>query len=157
MKKIEVITNTDNHAFWFETKNGKKLALPYYFLNRIDINKLQLYSEKETDKYPTLNELVENKTLTLKFGYEIIRKQYKTYNPRQISIKALIAFFKKHGYNVTEKAIYHNMNAYIMDMKSGYRDEENGYHLFTPCGHNPLSFELTSLNKNCDWQTTYTC
>lgn len=57
---------------------------------------------------------------------------------------------------VIEDAIKHNFNAYLMDMKSGFRDEINGYHLFTPCCHNPLSFRLTTLNKNCDWQTTYT-
>ena len=41
------------------------------------------------------------------------------------------------------------------DLKSGYRDEKNGYHLFTPCGCNPLSLRATSLEKELDWQTTY--
>lgn len=31
MKKIEVITNTDNHTFWFETKNGKKISFTILF------------------------------------------------------------------------------------------------------------------------------
>ena len=40
-------------------------------------------------------------------------------------------------------------------LKSGYRDEKNGYHLFTPCGCNPLSFRVSSLEPELDWQITY--
>lgn len=66
------------------------------------------------------------------------------------------AYFNAHGYNVTEEAILHQINAWRCDMKSGYRDEENGYHLFTPCGCNPLSIRLSTLNHLCkDWQHTY--
>ena len=66
--------------------------------------------------------------------------------------------FKKNGFNVTFEALFHNYHAWFMDMKSGYRDEENGYHLFTPCGCNPLSFRATTLCDNCkDWQKTYKC
>lgn len=62
--------------------------------------------------------------------------------------------FKDNGYNVSLKAIKHNYEAWLGDFKSGYRG--NGYHLFTPCGCNPLSFRATTLHKKCkDWQTTY--
>lgn len=155
MRNIELIDNTNEVEYWFETKDGKKLKLPYYFTNRVDLANLMLYAETETDKFPTVNELVDNGELFVKYGYVKVEKNYRTYNANRISIPKAIAFFKKHGFNVTEEAIKHNLAAYRVDMKSGYRDEENGYHLFTPCGCNPLSLRLTSLNKNCDWQKTY--
>lgn len=70
--------------------------------------------------------------------------------------KSVANRFKKQGFNVTVEALMHNYHAWLDDMKSGYRDEENGYHLFTPCGCNPLSFSATTLHDLCkDWQTTY--
>lgn len=156
-RKINIITDTENYASWFETQDGVKLDIPYYFLNRIDLDNMMLYSEHETDKYPTLNELTNEKKLFYKTAYIEVDKNFKIFNYKRISINKLIEFFKKNGFNVTEEAIKHNLEAYKYDMKSGYRDEKNGYHLFTPCAHNPLSFRLTSLNKNCDWQTTYMC
>lgn len=68
------------------------------------------------------------------------------------------AYFNANGYNVTEEAISHQIKAWKCDMKSGYRDEENGYHLFSPCGCNPLSIRLSTLHHLCeDWQRTYEC
>lgn len=154
-KKINIISDTENHELWFEDNKGTKYDIPYYFLNRIDIDGLTLYKEGETDKFPTLSDLVENKVLRCVYGYKRVRRQYKVFDTNRISIDKLIAFFKGKGFNVTRKAIVHNINAYDVNMKSGYRDEKNGYHLFTPCGANPLSFTATSLNKNCDWQETY--
>lgn len=154
MKKINVIKNVDDHEFWFETENGTKLEIPYYFLNRIDLDNLMLYKDGETNQFPTLNELVKENKLVLKRNYIQVELNYKTFR-KTISINRIQAFFKKHGFNVTKEAIEHNFNAYLSDLKSGYRDEQNGYHLFTPCCHNPLSFRLSSLNKNCKWQSTY--
>ena len=65
------------------------------------------------------------------------------------------AFFARKGYTVEEDAINHQLSAWRCDMKSGYRDEKNGYHLFSPCGCNPLSIRLTTLHPLCDWQKTY--
>lgn len=66
--------------------------------------------------------------------------------------------FAKKGYNVTREAILHQYEAWRWGGKSGYRDEENGYHLFTPCGLNPFSLRLTTLHEKCaDWQITYVC
>ena len=70
-------------------------------------------------------------------------------------IASIINKFKKQGFNVTKKAIIHNYNSWLIDMKSGYRDEENGYYLFSPCGCNPLQFRASTLDKRCDWQETY--
>ena len=73
-------------------------------------------------------------------------------------INKMIQEFKEHGLNVTREAIEHNYQAWKYDNKSGYRDENNGYHLFTPCGCNPMSFTASSLHKKCEgWQTTYIC
>lgn len=73
-------------------------------------------------------------------------------------INGIIRKFKKNGFNVTKEAIMYNWNAWNWDMKSGYRDEENGYHLFTPCGHNPFSLRATTLEECCkEWQKTYEC
>lgn len=72
-------------------------------------------------------------------------------------ITKIVKFFKEKGYNVQRKAIEHNLFAWSMDEKSGYLDEKNGYHLFSPCGCNPLSIRLSTLHPLCkDWQKTYT-
>ena len=73
-------------------------------------------------------------------------------------INKIIKFFKDNGYNVTEAAIRHQLYSWKDDYKSGYRDETNGYHLFSPCGCNPLSIRLSTLHRLCeDWQETYFC
>ena len=64
--------------------------------------------------------------------------------------------FYINGFDVTLEAIAHNYEAWCRDMKSGYLDKENGYHLFTPCGCNTLSFRASEYVGE-DWQTTYTC
>lgn len=158
MRKINLIADTSSHELWFETAKGDKLDIPYYFLNRIDLDGLMLYEENDAEgkSFPTLSDLTANGALTCVRGYVEVDFSYKTYR-RKIDVKRIISFFKKNGFNVTKEAISHNFNAYLMDMKSGYRDDKNGYHLFTPCRHNPLSFRLTSLNNNCQWQKTYTC
>ena len=68
--------------------------------------------------------------------------------------RAVVQEFKEHGFNVTMDAVMHNFAAWNADYKSGYRGED--FHLFTPCGCNPLSFRATTLHPSCqDWQTTY--
>lgn len=106
----------------------------------------------------TLNKLIETvgtKSVAC-FDEYTITPNKGSYSKR-FSIRKVIAEFKEHGFNVTKEAIYHNYYAWLADEKSGYRDEVNGYHLFTPCGCNPLSFRLSTLSEKCDWQTTYCC
>lgn len=154
-KKIDLVEDLTKVAYFFETEDGKKLKLPYYFCNRVDLDNLVVYGEDETDEFPMVDELIKAKRLKCCFTYDIVEKQYKIFNDN-ISIPKLQEFFRKHGYNVTEDAIKHNLDNYMLNCKSGYRDEANGYHLFTPCRANYLTFRLTSLNDNCqDWQTTY--
>lgn len=96
---------------------------------------------KEVHCYNELQYMVGDKVDEMAFGAEM---------------NSILWFFKKNGYNVTREAIKHNLAAWLCDMKSGYRDEVNGYHLFSPCGCNPLSFRLTTLHELCDdWQETY--
>lgn len=59
------------------------------------------------------------------------------------------------GFNVTWEAVHHQLENWANDRKSGYRDEANGYHLFTPCGHNPFRLRISELHPLCDWQETY--
>lgn len=80
------------------------------------------------------------------------------FNLNDEKVKKIQKYFKEHGFNVTKDAIFHQLSSWMNDYKSGYRDEVNGYHLFSPCGCNPLSIRLSTLNKLCsDWQTTYFC
>ena len=108
----------------------------------------------------TLNDLLREGKGKEVFPYE----EYDINNVRgakNLTDKDLLRIqkkFKKNGFNVTFEALFHNYHAWFMDMKSGYRDEENGYHLFSPCGCNPLSFRATTLCDNRkDWQFTYEC
>lgn len=156
MEKINIITDTTDFEYWFEDTNGRKLNIKRYYLNRIDLDNLVQYQNEETKKFPTLQRLVEEKKLFYKTAYKEAEVRYKRFMSK-ISVDTVIKKFKKQGFNVTKEAIEHNFNAYLLGGKSGYRDEKNGYHLFTPCFLNPLSFRLSTLNKNCDWQTTYIC
>lgn len=69
----------------------------------------------------------------------------------------VVTEFSRNGFpTVTEEAIRFNYNAWKRDFKSGYRDDNGEYHLFSPCGCNPLRFTATRLSKeNEHWQKTY--
>lgn len=109
---------------------------------------------------PTFNELYAKGQLE-KEGSCIeneFRLQLKQHYLTKKDIDNIIKKFKKNGFNITREAIEHNYLAWRSDMKSGYRDEVNNYHLFSPCGCNPLSFRASTLHPKCeDWQTTYFC
>ena len=77
---------------------------------------------------------------------------------KKVNTKKIIKFFRDNGYNVTSEAVNWCFENWKSGFKSGYRDQENGYHLFNPCGGNALSIRLTTLNPLCeDWQVTYWC
>lgn len=106
----------------------------------------------------TLNQLKEEMGAKNVNCYETCDMDFGWKPLSEAQVMQLVRDFKKNGFNVTARAIYHNMSAWSADMKSGYRDDTNGYHLFTPCGCNPLSFRASSLHELCeDWQTTYVC
>ena len=92
------------------------------------------------------------------YNRDIYPEAFTCPEQERLEIDRIESFFKKNGYNVSREAIEHNFNAWLNDMKSGYRDDINGYHLFSPCGCNPLSMRLSTLHILCDdWQQTYTC
>lgn len=64
--------------------------------------------------------------------------------------------FRSLGFTVSDEAIRHNLDAWRADLKSGFRDEKNGVHLFSPCGCNPLRFWISRLSEECaGYQNTY--
>ena len=73
----------------------------------------------------------------------------------EIDAKAIAEQFKANGFNVNVEAILNNFNAWRSDYKSLFRDDENGYLLFTPCGCNPLSFDCEELNETNNTLQTY--
>ena len=88
--------------------------------------------------------------VSLKLGW------IRTMNEKRI--KKIQRYFANNGISITKEAILHNYNAWSLDLKSGYRDESNGYHLFSPCGCNPFILRVTNLVEICrDWQITYSC
>ena len=115
------------------------------------------YNESEL---PTFNDLYANGTM--KKEGTCIENEYdyttKKWSLSKSDIESIMQEFKENGFNITKEAILHNYTAWCRDEKSGYRDEVNNYHLFSPCGCNPLSFRATTLHEKCsDWQHTYTC
>lgn len=119
----------------------------------------------KTPKLPkgfvTINELKAKKKLlerSFTNEFQLVVRNYKNLFLKngKLSYARIRRIFKRHGFDVTDKALEHNYGCWRDDLKSGFRDEENGYHLFTPCGCNPLSFTATKLNGKCDyWQKTY--
>lgn len=162
MKKAKIIISSKpTQEHWFETKEGEKLMLPVLYTIKIDLTNKVYYTEVSSNskyaKLPTLSDCVDNGELIEKYSYETIRYMPKKVTNREI-IKETLDFFNTKGFKVTEEAIKHNLAAYDRDEKSGYRDEKNGYHLFTPCCCNPLAFTVTTLSTlSRDWQNTYSC
>jgi hypothetical protein len=150
----------------FQLPNGKIIDLfPYRYDGKLDLDN-NTYLTIDDDEYyksnlPTITELVKQgvvKEITCIEKQHDIDFSSSKYILTKKDVEKIIAEFKEHGFNVTKESIEHNYNAWKRDYKSGYRDENNNYHLFTPCCCNPLSFRATSLHKQCDdWQTTYTC
>lgn len=108
--------------------------------------------------YTTLNNLKAQglgETVFCYDEYDIMAGWPKSMSKKKV--KELCDEFREHGFNVMPVAIMHNYGAWLSDRKSGYRDEENGYHLFSPCGCNELRFSATTLDDRMDWQDTYTC
>lgn len=69
-------------------------------------------------------------------------------------VERTVAAFAAEGFAVEPAAVRHNLDAWHGDLKSGFRGEK--FHLFTPCGCNPLSFRASPIrDEHRDWQTTY--
>ena len=108
--------------------------------------------------YTTLNNLKAQglgKTVYCYDEYEIMVGRPKRMTEKML--ESILVEFKEHGFNVTKEAVLHNYSCWADDFKSGYRDDANGYHLFSPCGCNDLRFAASTLDSRLDWQTTYMC
>lgn len=122
---------------------------------------LTLYDKR--NGLTTLNELILNKKAKDVTCYDCLDFDMDVYScdpklDKKVTTKDIVKFFHDNGYNVTSEAVFWCFEAWKSGFKSGYRDQENGYHLFSPCGANALSIRLTTLNPLCeDWQTTYFC
>ena len=111
---------------------------------------------KHPDGSVTLNDLNYQGGKTVHCYDEVILNYSHRYVLSPGGLKMIQRRFAKKGYNVTKEAIQHQYDCWRWGGKSGYRDEQNGYHLFTPAGVNPFSLRLTSLHEKCsDWQKTY--
>ena len=156
---------TDGRYF-IHAQSGTPLFLQVWYGHRLDLKNMLVTESREEiplrPDLPDLNQLVRE-------GYVLEATIYRCHDidPEAFRdnrncppftgkwVREFIREFKEHGFNVTREALVHNFSCWIGDLKSGYRDEKNGYHLFTPCGCNPLSFRATSLEPELDWQETY--
>lgn len=147
----------ENNAFYLRFNHLLDLEKGVFYPN----TKIEATEENKAKGLTTLNDLIEEGKAKEIECYDYVDYDEDVYldqvdGKEDKYIKKIIKFFKKKGYNVTEKAVRHNVECWLEDLKSGYRDEENGYHLFSPCGCNPLSVRLTTLHPLCeDWQQTY--
>lgn len=164
IKKLQREFDKNRTPRWF-TIDGMEVLLPWNWeYEYVNIDTMEWYhcsepNHQPIDGFKNLNALVRD-------GHEVelcnpfVEIDWRPINdyPSSINMDDVKEFFKEHGFNVTYSAISHQFDNWSMGYKSGYRDERNGYHLFTPCGGNPFRLSLTSLHETAsDWQTTYYC
>ena len=154
-KNFKYVESKKDYTRGFQLKDGRIILIAD------EKFRLRFDEPIEVDgQITTLNDLLREGKGKEVFPYE----EYAINNIKgenNLSDKDLLRIqrkFKKNGFNVTFEALFHNYQAWFIGLKSGFLDEQNGYHLFTPCGGNPLSFRATTLCDNCkDWQFTYEC
>lgn len=156
---------TDGRYF-IHAQSGTPLYLPIWYGHRLDLKNMLVTGSRDEiplrPEFPDVNQLVKEGYLLEATIYRYHDIDPDAFRDRDHCppltgkwIRKFIQEFKEHGFNVTRDAIIHNFSCWMGDLKSGYRDEKNGYHLFTPCGCNPLSFRVSSLEPELDWQITY--
>lgn len=161
MKKIQFATDRSQVQRGVQLTDGRivpvvnldnKVVIKYDVPFNLETG--EIYDEPN-DSSTTLNEQCENGAEDV-FCYDLHDIYLGYYFYIEDIIDDVIDEFRQHGFNVTKEAILHNYSAWRCDYKSGYRDDANGYFLFTPCGGNPFSLRATTLHPSCeDWQHTY--
>lgn len=161
MRKFKYLRTKNNRTFLLP--NGRMVDVySCRYDCKVDLNTYTfLLSTDEGYKessLPTMNELVDKnlvKEVSCVVKYEI-NFPPSVHKLKKKDFESIMAEFRENGFNVTMKALIHNYQCWLGDLKSGFRDNQNKYHLFTPCGCNPLSFSASTLHWKCrDWQTTY--
>lgn len=166
MRKFQFLIEKEYRVF--ELPNGKWVDVYACKYNcKVDLENesfiLSSDEDYEDSNLPIMEDLVEQGIVKVVSCIErtfdiddVYQNRFRVKNLSEKKIQSIINKFKKNGFNVTKEAIMHNFSCWMGDLKSGYRDEKNNYHLFSPCGCNPLSFRATTLHPKCeDWQTTY--
>lgn len=177
MKQFRFIENRKDAQWSFQLSDGRLIevmTLEGKFVFKYDtpinletreIGEQPTYSPVASDDkhlpdgFTTLNQLTKKKLGKTVYCYDEhdICLGYKPNMTIKKSIR-IAKQFQKNGFMVTPQAIMHNYDAWKVGWKVGYRDEKNGYHLFTPCGGNPFDLRATTLEECCtDWQQTYIC
>ena len=166
MNKIKFINSRMDAQWAFKLTDGRmieivgldgKFAIKYD--TPFNLATGEIFDEKDVkpiDFAITLNHLKQNglgDTIYCYDKYDVDLGDVTTLTDKMVD--KICKEFADNGFKVTPQAIWHNYDSWVGDLKSGYRDEQNGYHLFTPCGCNPLSFRATNLMDCLDWQTTY--
>ena len=170
MKKLSEIKRGRTNTYLTTKDNSIQFPMNYDFISyysKVNLENGTYMNISEFDKSTgnmenckTIRQLIDDGTLKkVQYvdEYEIFPKGFEcdSQHPENLPYDEIIAELKENGYNVTRQALEHNYNAWLADYKSGYRDEENGYFIFTPCGCNNLYFNVTKLDDHFDWQYTY--
>ena len=170
MKKLSEIKRSITNAYLTTKDNSIQFPMNHNFISyssKVNLENgtymnISDYSKStdEMEDCKTIRQLIDDGTLKkVQYvdEYEIFPKGFESdsQHPENLPYDEIIAELKENGYNVTRQALEHNYNAWLADYKSGYRDEENGYFIFTPCGCNNLYFNVTKLDDHFDWQYTY--
>lgn len=177
----EWTTVTDRMVIFTENApahlSGRKLpifGLPGSFPNiimkfsaKLDLDNLVAISSDDPDydicEFKTVTQLINDGIMEEWFPYRIFSIEDIDEKPElwksknRLDLDKIQKIFADNGFIVIKEAIMHNFKAWKADLKSGYRDEKNNVHLFSPCGCNPFILRATELSDTCDWQTTYEC
>ena len=172
MRKLLVVNDRKDCERGVQLPDGRVIVVsergenkPFIYLRfdePINIEKEEIYDKYEMfeedfrDKTVTLNALIANGLGKEVFCYDewdIYEDEIGDVNC--IDLEEVAEKLAAKGVTVSVEGLAHNLRAWWSDMKSGYRDEKNGVHIFTPCGCNPLSFRVTTLEEGLDWQDTY--
>ena len=59
------------------------------------------------------------------------------------------------GFPVTKEAVEYQIENWLNNCHSGYRDDGGGYHLFSFAYDRDFSIIISPLREELDWQTTF--
>ena len=166
MDKLKFVNSRLETAWGFQLPDGRiidllntngSFALSYDRAFNLQTEEVFPVGEHPKDSV-TLNDLTKQGGKTVHCYNEVDLNYGVRFKLNKTKLERIKKYFAKKGFHVTEEAVIHQYNNWCHGFKSGYRDEENGYHLFTPCGGNPFALRLTTLHEKCaDWQITYWC